>query len=118
MPSRRPACRHRHISDRRTRRKEIGTKGETRYIINAEHRGYTVCIAPDGTITSKAGGMTYHGRWLIKSDGHFCSKFSSFNNGEETCTLSHRDGSEIYSVLDSFLAAVGHKQVPGNRERL
>jgi len=62
--------------------------------------------------------MTYHGKWWIKSGGHFCSKLSSFNNGEETCTLSYRDGSDIDSVLHSFLAAVSHKQVPGNPERL
>jgi hypothetical protein len=62
--------------------------------------------------------MTCHGKWWITPDGHVCTQFSTFNQGHETCTLSYRDGNDIYSLRDGILAAVSHKQVPGNPEHL
>jgi hypothetical protein len=116
QPSGVPPTAHQRTADEI--RTLIGTAGITSYGITTGHVGFTAWIAADGTLTTRSGAMTDHGKWWIKSDGHFCTKNGTFNYGQETCVLQYVNGNDTYSVQDGILVNVTHKRVPGNPEHL
>ena len=116
QPSGVPPTAHQRTAD--DIRRLIGTTGVTSYDITIGHGGFTAYIAPNGTITTRSGAITDHGKWWIKSDGHFCTKYGTFNYGQKTCALQYVNGNDVYSVQDGILVNVSHKRVPGNPEHL
>ena len=75
-----------------------------------------IYLAPDGTIFSASAQELWLGRWRVDTAGRYCSRYSTWRTGAESCYSVHHEGKQwLFHPIDRWQDLVLLK-VAGNPE--
>ncbi len=75
-----------------------------------------IYLAPEGTIFSRSETEAWLGRWRVDEAGRYCSRYSTWRVGTESCSSLHRQGEQwVLRAMDRW-EDLDLRRVVGNPE--